>query len=73
MEKKRKLRWLGLLIGWISRQVMVIRMFTTYQILLGWKTYKQYYETDEIPDPRPTQPKKNWVKKRHLGHFSPQK
>ena len=25
---------------------------------LGWKTYKYYYETDELPNPRPTQPKK---------------
>ena len=30
-----------------------------YQILLGWKTYKYYCETDELPNPRPTQPKKN--------------
>ena len=36
--------------------------------MLGWKTNKHYYETDELPNPRPTQPKKKW----HLGHFSPQ-
>ena len=30
-----------------------------YQIILGWKTYKCYYETGELPNPRPTQPKKN--------------
>ena len=30
--------------------------------MLGWKTYEYYYETDELPDPRPTQPKKNEVK-----------
>ena len=29
-----------------------------YQILLGWKTYKYYYETDELPNTRPTRPKK---------------
>ena len=29
-----------------------------YQILLGWKTYNYYHETDELPNPRPTQPKK---------------
>ena len=36
----------------------VIRVFATDQILLGWKTYKYYYETDILPNPRPTQPKK---------------
>ena len=30
-----------------------------YQILLGWKTYKYYYETDELPNPRPPNPRKN--------------
>ena len=34
------------------------RVFAMYQILLGWKTCKCYYETDELPNPRPTQPKK---------------
>ena len=29
-----------------------------YQILLGWKQYEYYYETVELPNPRPTQPKK---------------
>ena len=34
--------------------------FTIYLILLGWKSYKQYYEIDELPkNPTPTQPKKN--------------
>ena len=27
-------------------------MFSIYQILFGWKTYKYYYETDELPYPR---------------------
>ena len=39
-----------------------IRVFAMYQTLLGWKTckfyVKFYYETDELPNPRPTQPKK---------------
>ena len=26
--------------------------------ILGWKIYKYHYETDELPNPRPTQPKK---------------
>ena len=34
------------------------RVFAIYQILLGWKILKYYYETDELPNPRPTQPKK---------------
>ena len=49
--------------------VGLIRVFAFCQVLLGWRTYKYYYETDELPNPRSTQPKKNWVKKWHLGHF----
>ena len=26
----------------------------------GWKTYEYYYETDELPIPRQTQPEKNY-------------
>ena len=33
-------------------------VFAIYQILLGWKTYKYYHETDEPPHARPTQPEK---------------
>ena len=33
--------------------------YAIYQILLGWETYKYDYETDELTNPRPTQPKKN--------------
>ena len=29
--------------------------------MLGWKTYEYYYETDGLPNPRPTQPKKHQV------------
>ena len=35
------------------------RVFGIYQILLGWKTYKYYNETDKLPNPRPTEPKKS--------------
>ena len=35
------------------------RVFEMYQIIFGWNTYRYYYETDELPNPRPTQPKKN--------------
>ena len=37
----------------------VNRVFAIYHILLGWETCKDYYETDELPNPRPTQPKRN--------------
>ena len=49
----------------------VNRVFAIYQILLGWKTCKYYYETDELPNPRPTQPKKKSGWKWRLGHFFP--
>ena len=45
-------------------------VFAMCQILLGWKTCEYYYETNELPNPRPTQPKKR--SKWHLGRFSPQ-
>ena len=32
------------------------RVVAIYQIMLGWKTWKCYYETDELPNPRQTQP-----------------
>ena len=35
-----------------------------------WKTYIKYYETDELPNPRPTQPKKNEVKSGIWASFS---
>ena len=47
-----------------------IRVLAIYQILLGWKTYKYYNETDELPNPRPTQPKeKKKIKSGNSGHF----
>ena len=39
----------------------ITRVFAIYEILLGWKTYEYYYETDKLPNPRPTRPKKKWV------------
>ena len=38
--------------------LVITTVFAIYQILWGWKRYKYYYETDELPNPRPTQPKK---------------
>ena len=35
------------------------RVFAIYQIMLGWITETKHYETDELPNPRPTQPMKN--------------
>ena len=37
--------------------VIITRVFAIYQILLGWKTCTYYYETDELPNPRPAPPK----------------
>ena len=37
---------------------------------LGWKHVKYYYETDEIPNPRPTQPKYNEVNSGIWATFS---
>ena len=34
------------------------RMFAIHQIAFGWETHKYNYETDELPNPRLTQPKK---------------
>ena len=38
------------------------RVSAIYQFLLGTKTCNDYYETDKLPNPRPTQPKKNRFK-----------
>ena len=46
--------------------------FAIYQILLGWKTGTYYYETDELPNPRPTQSKKTWVENGVWPTFFPQ-
>ena len=35
------------------------RVLAMYQIILGWETYTYYYETNELRNPRPTQPMKN--------------
>ena len=43
--------------GWVVDTVNSV--FAIYQIMLSWKTYSFYYETDELPNPRPAQPKKN--------------
>ena len=49
-----------------------MRVFAIYQILLGRKTYEYSYETDELPNPRPTQPKKSSVESGIWSHFFPQ-
>ena len=35
------------------------RVFAMYQIRLGWKAYRYYYETDKLPHPWRTQPRTN--------------
>ena len=46
------------------------RALAMYLVMLSWKTCKNCYETDELPNPQanPTQGK---IKKRRLGHFFP--
>ena len=48
----------------INKSVHNRRVFATYiyQIMLGWKTCKDCYETDEVPNPKanPTQEKIGW-------------
>ena len=42
---------------------VVNRVFAIYQIMLGWKTWKYYYETDELPNPKgQPNPRKNRLK-----------
>ena len=36
-----------------------VRRLRYTKIMLGWKTYEYYYETDKLPNPRPSQPNKN--------------
>ena len=49
------------------------RVFAICKILLGWKTYKYYYEIIELPNPRPTQPKKKYVMSGIWAPFSQSK
>ena len=51
----------------------MIKMFAIYQIMLGWEAYRYYYETVELPNPRPTLPKKKWVMCGIWAAFSPQR
>ena len=37
----------------INRINSIYRVFAIYQILLGWKTHKYHFETDELTNPRP--------------------
>ena len=38
--------------------------------MLGWEACKYYHETDKLPNPRPTQPKKNQVESGIWATFS---
>ena len=57
---------------YFGTRVVYATVFAIYQIMLGWKTYEYYYETDELPNPRPTQPKENQVKRGIWATFFPQ-
>ena len=54
----------------IPRPALGIRVLAIYQILMDWETYKYYYETIKLPNPRPTQPKKNSVQSGIWATFS---
>ena len=54
----------------IRDRALVGCLLAIYQIMLGWKTHEHYHETDEIPIPRPTQPKKKQVKSGIWATFS---
>ena len=47
VEEPRQVQWLR------------SRVFAKYQVMLGWQACKYYHESNELPNPRPTQPKKN--------------
>ena len=51
-----------LLVPYRKPQTKCVRVYSIYQIMMGWKTYKHDYEPDELPNPRPTRPKKKQVK-----------
>ena len=42
-----------------------------HQIMFGWETYKCYYETVELPNPRPTQTHEKVGKKWQIGPLFP--
>ena len=42
----------------VSHVRPMIRVMRFYQIMLGWRSCRYYRETDELPNPRPAQPKK---------------
>ena len=56
--------------SWVKSYTL-FKVFAIYPSMLGWKTDKYYYETDKLPSPRPTQPKKKWLRVA-FGHFFPQ-
>ena len=60
--------------NWPLGYLSLLGCFAICHILLGWKTckyYESYYETDELPNSRPTQPKKKWVKSGIWATFFP--
>ena len=44
------------------KTIALVGCFAIYQIMFGWKTYEYYHETDELPNPTLTQPKKKKLK-----------
>ena len=59
-------------VSYDAYRIPLRRVFAIYQIMLGWKTCKYYYETDELPNLRPiTQPKKRNRLKLAFGPLFP--
>ena len=50
---------------------IVIRVFAICQILMGWKTCKYYYETDELPNPKANPTQEKIGEKWHFGPLFP--
>ena len=63
-----KIGWLNVMIKIYKDALATInRAFAIYLTLLGWKTYKYHWETDELTNPRPEKIGWKW----YLGRFLP--
>ena len=62
----------GIRITQALEQSPINTVFAIYQIMLGWKTHKDYHETDELPKTKADPTQKGKIRcKVDLGHFFP--
>ena len=64
-QTPRRGRWLyivSMILLHMIKVLVLVGCLRFTKILLGWKTSKYDYETDQLPNPRPTLPKKKKVK-----------